>query len=139
MNTKTEFERMMAAQTEIAIATSVNDVCNVRIVNFYYDELSKVLFFATFGDNNKVKEFDQNNNVAFTTIPHKGYEHVKAKGRINKSNLSIFDVEEVFVSKIPDYKNTIDQAGQFLILFEVKFETATVTLGFENIDTIALV
>ena len=139
MNTKAEFSRIMATQAEMALATSVNDVCNVRIVNFFYDEISQVLFFATFGDNNKVKEFEQNSNVAFTTIPHSGYEHVKAQGRVSKSPRSVFDLEEAFVSKIPDYKDTIEQVGQLLVLFEVKFDIATVTLDLENIDTIALV
>lgn len=138
MNTKSEFERIMATQKEIALATSVNDVCNVRIVNFIYDETSQTLFFATFGDNDKVKEFEQNSNVAFTTVPNKGNEHVKAKAQVNKSNLSIFDVKDSFILKIPDYKGTINQVGQFLVLFEVKFNTAIVTLDFENIGIISL-
>ncbi len=138
MNTKTEFERIMSTQTEIALATSVNDACNVRIVNFIYDKTSKTLFFASFGNSSKVKEFEQNSNVAFTTIPHKGNEHVKAKAQVNKSNLSIFDVKDNFISKIPEYKDTIDQAGQFLTLFEAKFDTAIVTLDFKNIDKLSL-
>lgn len=139
MNTKNEFKRIMESQTEIALATSVNDVSNVRIVNFVYDESIQTLFFATFADNDKVKEFEQNSKVAFTTVPHNGNEHVKAKGTVNKSSLSIFDIKDRFISKIPDYKDTIEQAGQFLILFEIKFDTATITLNFENIDTYFLV
>ena len=34
MNIKTEFLNIMAEQTEIALATSINNVPNVRIVNF---------------------------------------------------------------------------------------------------------
>lgn len=139
MNTKNEFKRIMESQTEIALATCVNDVSNVRIVNFFYDESAQTLFFATFGDNDKVKEFEQNSKVAFTTVPHNGNEHVKAKGNVNKSSLSIYDIKDRFISKIPDYKDTIEQAGQFLILFEIKFDTATITLDFENIDTYFLV
>jgi len=37
MNIKTEFLKIMAEQTEIALATSVNNVPNVRIVNYYFD------------------------------------------------------------------------------------------------------
>ncbi len=139
MNTRNEFIRIMANQTEIALATSINDVSNVRIVNFFYDDSTQTLFFATFGDNDKVKEFEQNSKVAFTTVPHNGNEHVKAKGNIQKSSLNIYDIKERFISKIPDYKDTIEQAGQFLVLFEMKFDTATVTLDFENIDTYYLV
>ena len=36
MDIKAEFLRIMAEQTEIALATSVNNVPNVRIVNFYF-------------------------------------------------------------------------------------------------------
>jgi general stress protein 26 len=38
---------------------------------------SQTLFFATFEDNDKVKEFEKNNKVAFTTIPKSGNEHVR--------------------------------------------------------------
>ncbi|MBF4692177.1 pyridoxamine 5'-phosphate oxidase family protein [Fusibacter ferrireducens] len=138
MNAKKEFERIMAEQAEIALATSVDDISNVRIVNFVYDEVLKTLYFASFRDNDKIKEFSQNKNVSFTTIPHKGNEHVKAKAQVNESQLSVFDVQDRFVSKIPNYKNTIEQAGQYLVLYELKFDTATVTLDFENIEVISL-
>lgn len=138
MDTKKEFIKIMEEQTEIALATSVNDVCNVRIVNFYYDDNSKILFFSTFGDNEKVKEFEQNDNVAFTTIPHKGNEHIKGKGKVKKSNITIYDIKDNFINKIPEYKYTIEEAGQFLILFEIHVDTVIVTLDFENINTLQL-
>ena len=34
MNVKTEFLRIMAEQTEVALATTVDNIPNVRIVNF---------------------------------------------------------------------------------------------------------
>lgn len=138
MDTKKEFIKIMGEQTEIALATSVNDLCSVRIVNFYYDDDSKVLFFSTFGDNEKVKEFEQNDNVAFTTIPHKGNEHIRGKGKVKKSNITIYDIKDNFINKIPEYKYTIEEAGQFLILFEIHVDTVIVTLDFENINTLQL-
>ncbi len=80
MNTKTEFLRIMAEQTEMALATSVNNVPNVRIVNFYFDPCENILYFSSFKDNDKVKEIEENPSIAFTTIPHTGNQHVKAKG-----------------------------------------------------------
>lgn len=139
MITRNEFERIMDTQTEIALTTSVNNQPNVRIVNFYFDVTTNMLFFTTFGDNDKVKEFEINPNIAFTTIPHQGNEHVKAKGIVQKSSHTIFDIADKFVSKIPYYKDTIEQAGEYLILFEIIFKKATVTLDFENIDVITLV
>ncbi len=43
MDIKAEFLRIMAEQTEIALATSVNNVPNVRIVNFYFEPAGELL------------------------------------------------------------------------------------------------
>lgn len=97
MNAKQEFIRLLSNQNEIALATCINGQPNVRIVNFYFDKTANVILFSTFGDNEKVKEFEINNRIAFTTIPHEGIEHIKAKGTIQKSNHNIHDVAEHFI------------------------------------------
>lgn len=135
MDSKQAFIRLMDTQTEIALATCVDGQPNVRVVNFYFDAAASVVLFSTFGDNAKVNEFEANNKVAFTTIPHEGIEHIKAKGTIQKSTRTMFDVAEHFIKKIPGYKDTVEQAGDYLVLFEIAFESAVVTLDFENIGT----
>ena len=138
MNTKAEFLKIMSEQTEIALATSVNNVPNVRIVNFYFDPDENILYFSSFKENDKVKEIEANPHVAFTTIPHSGNEHVKAKGIVQKSSKTIFDVAEQFIAKVPNYKNTIEHAGESLVLFEIKFDTAVVTKDLSSIETLKL-
>lgn len=138
MNTKTEFLKIMAEQTEIALATSVNNVPNVRIVNFYFEPAENILYFSSFKGNDKIKKIKSNPYVAFTTIPHSGNEHVKAKGIVQKSSKTIFDIAEQFIAKIPDYKDTIEYAGKSLILFEVRFDTAIVTKDLDTIKTLQL-
>ncbi|MBT0912489.1 pyridoxamine 5'-phosphate oxidase family protein [Streptococcus salivarius] len=138
MNTKTEFLRIMAEQTEMALATSVNNVPNVRIVNFYFDPCENILYFATFKDNDKVKEIEENPSIAFTTIPHTGNQHVKAKGLAKRSSKTVVDLAEHFIAKVPDYKKTIDYAGESLILFEVRFDIAIVTKDLATISTLRL-
>lgn len=128
----------MAEQTEMALATSVNNIPNVRIVNFYFDPCDNILYFSTFKDNNKVKEIEENPSIAFTTIPHTGNQHVKAKGLAKRSLKTIFDLEAQFIAKVPDYKKTIDYAGELLILFEVRFDTAIVTKDLATISTLRL-
>ena len=56
MNTTKEFQRIMATQTELALATIGTDgIPNVRIVNYYFNpKNNNVLYFATFKDNEKV-------------------------------------------------------------------------------------
>ena len=138
MNTKTEFLRIMAEQKEIALATSVNNIPNVRIVNFYFDPCDNILYFSSFKDNNKVKEIEENPSIAFTTIPHTGNQHVKAKGLAKRSSKTVVDMAEHFIAKVPDYKKTIDYAGELLILFEVRFDTAIVTKDLATIGTLRL-
>ncbi|BFL80114.1 hypothetical protein Ssa13956_06470 [Streptococcus salivarius] len=138
MNTKTEFLRIMAEQTEIALATSVNNVPNERIVNFYFDPCENILYFSSFKDNDKVKEIEENPSIAFTTIPHTGNQHVKAKGLAKRSSKTVVDMAEHFIAKVPDYKKTIDYAGESLILFEVRFDTAIVTIDLATISTLRL-
>lgn len=41
MNTKQEFLSIMAQQPQIALATIIDQVPNVRILNFYYDPKNK--------------------------------------------------------------------------------------------------
>lgn len=138
MSTKAEFLKIMSEQTEIALATSVNNVPNVRIVNFYFDPEENVLYFSSFKENDKIKEIKANPYVAFTTIPHSGNEHVKAKGIVQKSSKTIFDVADQFIAKVPNYKNTIEYAGESLVLFEIKFDTAVVTKDLSSIETLEL-
>ncbi len=76
--------------------------------------------------------------MAFTTIPHSGNEHVKAKGIVQKSSKTIFDVADQFIAKVPNYKNTIEYAGESLVLFEIKFDTAVVTKDLSSIETLEL-
>ena len=138
MNIKTEFLKIMAEQTEIALATSVDNIPNVRIVNFYFEPAENILYFSSFEGNDKIKEMSSNPYVAFTTIPHSGNEHVKAKGIVKKSSKTIFDVAEQFIAKIPGYKDTIEYAGESLILFEVRFDTAIVTKDLNTIKKLEL-
>ena len=139
MNTIKEFKRIMDTHTEIALATVGTDgTPNVRIVNYYFNPTNNVLYFATFKDNEKLTEIKQNRNVAFTTIPKKGNEHIKARGIALRSEKNVFDLADCFCDKIPGYKNTIDFAGDSLILYEMHFKTATVTLDLSNIQTITL-
>jgi len=138
MKAKTEFLRMMAEQTDMALATAVDNVPNVRIVNFCFFPENRTLYFATFKGNDKVKEMALNEKVAFTTIPSAGNEHVKAKGVAVRSKLTVFDLADKFIEKIPDYEETIRQAGKSLVLYEVKFDEAVVTLDMEHIRKIRL-
>ncbi|QTF08380.1 pyridoxamine 5'-phosphate oxidase family protein [Brenneria izadpanahii] len=127
-----QFNRLMTEQRELALATSIENRPNVRIVNFYCDTAKKgIVYFSTFRDNLKVKEFKQNNRVAFTTIPLSENQHVRAMNVIvKKSDLTIYDLSEFFIKKNPGYQTIIDHAGDEIELYEIHFSQARVTLDF---------
>ena len=138
MTIKNDFLRIMNNQIEMELATSVNNYPNVRIINFIFDASTNIIFFTSFEENKKIKEFEENPNVSFTTIPKIGFEHVKSTGIVKKSNKTIFDISEEFINKIPEYKELVEEVGNHLILFEIMIDTAIITLDFENINTIKL-
>lgn len=135
-----EFNRIMASQSEIALATSNNDRPNVRIVNFCHQaENNGVIFFSTFKGNLKIREFVQNNQVAFTTIPAGCNEHVRVHNAVvQKSDLTIYDVRQSFVNKVPGYDMLIEQAGDELELYEIHFKQADVTIDYTQSGTVDL-
>lgn len=139
MTIKEAFSTIMNEQEEIALATSVGEQPNVRIVNFFYDENKKCLFFSTFKGNNKVAEFNANARVAFTTIPKNDTSHVRVRhGLVKQSAQTVYDVADQWIRKIPSYAENIKQAGAMLDLYEVHFTEATVTLGMDTTETIIL-
>ena len=130
MEAKKEFLRMINEYEEIALATSIHDFPNVRIVNYYYDEKNNVMYFATYTGREKISEFWKNNNVSFTTIPmNRGKrEHIRARGHVRESEKSILDLREEFSNKMADFAEIIDKYSKDLKVYEIKFSEVTVTL-----------
>ena len=60
-------------------------------------------------------------------------------GTVQKSLMPIADISDGFITKITDFKDTLSQVGEYLVLFEIDFYKATVTLDFENIEVITLI
>ena len=130
MESKKEFLRMINECEEIALATSIHDFPNVRIVNYYYDEKNNIMYFATYTGREKISEFWKNNNVSFTTIPmNRGKrEHIRARGHVRESEKSILDLREEFSNKMADFGEIIDKYSNDLKVYEIKFSEVTVTL-----------
>ena len=130
MEAKKEFLRMINECEEIALATSIHDFPNVRIVNYYYDEKNNIMYFATYTGREKISEFWKNNNVSFTTIPmNRGKrEHIRARGHVRESKKSILDLREEFSNKMADFGEIIDKYSNDLKVYEIKFSEVTVTL-----------
>ena len=140
MEAKKEFLRMIKECEEIALATSIHDIPNVRIVNYYYDEKNNVMYFATYTGREKISEFWKNNNISFTTIPmNKGKrEHIRARGHVRESEKSILDLREEFSNKMADFAEIIDKYSEELKVYEIRFTEATVTLDSRTYEKIKI-
>ncbi|MCY7008385.1 pyridoxamine 5'-phosphate oxidase family protein [Fusobacterium simiae] len=140
MEAKKEFLRMINECDEIALATSIHDFPNVRIVNYYYDEKNNVMYFATYTGREKISEFWKNNNVSFTTIPvNKGKrEHIRARGHVRESEKSIIDLRDEFSNKMADFAEIIDKYSKELKVYEIKFSEVTVTLDSRYYEKVNL-
>ena len=140
MEAKEEFLRMINECEEIALATSIHDFPNVRIVNYYYDEKNNVMYFATYTGREKISEFWKNNNVSFTTIPmNRGKrEHIRARGHVRESKKSILDLREEFSNKMADFAEIIDKYSKDLKVYEIRFSEVTVTLDSRYYEKVSL-
>ena len=140
MEAKKEFLRMINECEEIALATSIHDFPNVRIVNYYYDEKNNVMYFATYTGREKISEFWKNNNVSFTTIPmNRGKrEHIRARGHVRESEKSILDLREEFSNKMADFGEIIDKYSKDLKVYEIRFSEVTVTLDSRYYEKVKL-
>lgn len=140
MEAKKEFLRMINECVEIALATSIHDFPNVRIVNYYYDEKNNVMYFATYTGREKISEFWKNNNISFTTIPmNRGKrEHIRARGHVRESKKSILDLREEFSNKMADFAEIIDKYSNDLKVYEIKFSEVTVTLDSRYYEKVSL-
>lgn len=127
-----EFNGVMEETNKIALATSVDNIPNVRVVNFCYNNQNKgVVYFSSFRGLPKTLEVSENNIIAFTTIPvsAESSEHVRVKNAtVKKSNLTIYDLKDEFIKKQPSYKEIIAQAGEMLDAYEISFNEASVIL-----------
>ncbi|RSI48499.1 pyridoxamine 5'-phosphate oxidase [Streptococcus sanguinis] len=132
------FKTLLAEQTEMALATSVKDMPNVRIVNFYYDEEAKKLLFISFKNSQKIQELATNNRIALTTIPKGDGRYIRIQGRVKESQLAIKDIRGVFVQKYPYYQAIIEQHSNSLQLFEVSFSDAFLVLDNNQVEKIKL-
>lgn len=140
MEAKKEFLRMINECNEIALATSIHDMPNVRIVNYHYDEKNNIMYFATYTGREKISEFWKNNNISFTTIPvnRQKREHIRARGHVRESEKSILDLREEFSNKMADFAEIIDKYSKDLKVYEIKFSEVTVTLDSRYYEKVSL-
>ena len=54
------------------------------------------------------------------------------------SNLTIYDLKDEFVKKLPSYEMLIKQTGEMLDIYEIHFKEANVIVGIRNSGKVTL-
>ena len=106
---------------------------------FLYLKNEKLIYFQSFKGSTKEKEFEINPNVAFTTVRKDGMAYVRTnKAMAKKSEKTIFDVQNLFIEKMPFYKGIIEHNGNSMNLYEVHFSIIKVWLDPDNFHLLQL-
>ena len=95
------FLQIMNDNSDIAIATSIDNIPNIRYVSFYYSEKENKVYFMTFKNSPKTVDFSKNSNVTFSTVPKNDYNYVKATGILKKSEKTPEDLKDAFCMDLP--------------------------------------
>lgn len=140
MELKQAFDTVMETTINMALATSVNDRPNVRVVTYGYDPRDpKVVYFTTFKGNQKIEEFEQNERVTLMPLPEnpESPAQIRIFGTVQKAEKSLDDVAELILKKAPFFAETLTQR-EFLETYEVVFDEAAVTIGMQDAQTLIL-
>ena len=139
MDAKAAFDQVMQKGVNMALATCVDGMPNVRVVTFAYDmkEPNKV-YFATFPGNRKIQEFQNNERVCFVSLPEGELAElqVRCQGTVKLSVRPLAQIAPFFVAKMPEYQEMLDQGADVLLVYEVVFKDAQVTIGISEAQII---
>jgi len=131
---KKAFYEILDKTSEIALATTVDNIPDVRIVSHCCDERRPgVIYFQTNNPKSKkVSDIAQNSNVAFTTVPiGKSIANVRSNNAVVCRSVYAFDeLKHLFVAKVPEYEEAYDEYGHSMIVFEIHVKEAVVVVDY---------
>ncbi len=132
MELKQQFEQVMNTWVNMALATSVEDKANVRMVTFAYDNNQPgKIFFCTFKGNQKIAEFQKNPQVTCLPLPPAAETDLQVRifGHVQESNLTLDQLIAMIALKYPGSAETMKMGGDMMAIYEVCFKEAMVTVG----------
>jgi len=128
------FYDILDKTTEIALATSVDNMPAVRIVSICYDKSRPgVIYFQTNNlKSKKVSDIAHNSNVAFATAPiGKTIANVRSNNaRVCKSKHTFDELKHLFIAKEPEYEEAYNKYAHSMTVFEIHVEDAIVVVDY---------
>lgn len=128
MEPKEQLAEVMKNTSLIALASSVEDLPNVRILDIFFDEKQNVVVFPTSALSPKVKEFEANDTVAFTTIPQGPGPVVRVQNAtVSKSDWPIDEIKDTLIAHRPGFEMMLKGFGENVVVYEVSFTKALIS------------
>ena len=128
MEPKEQLAEVMKNTSLIALASSVEDLPNVRILDIFFDEKQNVVVFPTSALSPKVKEFEANDTVAFTTIPQGPGPVVRVQNAtVSKSDWAIDEIKDTLIAHRPGFEMMLKGFGENVVVYEVSFTKALIS------------
>ena len=128
MKPKEQLAEVMKNTSLIALASSVEDLPNVRILDIFFDEKQNVVVFPTSALSPKVEEFEANDTVAFTTIPQGPGPVVRVQNAtVSKSDWSIDEIKDTLIAHRPGFEMMLKGFGENVVVYEVSFTKALIS------------
>lgn len=139
MNRKELFVKYMNDVTNIALATGSKDGANVRAVSIGFDEQTPDrIYFVTFGQSAKAMEMKADPKVTFIPFPDKSDTEVtiRVHGVAEPADISVERIAELVARHLPEYGAQIPAMGEHAGLYQIRYESAEVSLGMNPPEVI---
>jgi len=134
MDYQKAFYDILDKTSEIALATSVDNLPSVRIVSICYDKTRPgIIYFQTNNlKSKKVSDIAKNHHVAFTTAPiGKTIANVRSNNAtVHRSEYTFDELKHLFIAKVPEYEDAYHQYAHTMTVFELHVKEAIVVVDY---------
>ena len=133
-----ELSRILVEATDLALATAVNNVPHVRILNCIHDPArANVVYLLTDKGSPKTEDFAHNPRVSFITIPPQGTAFVRCEDAvISESEYTIESLLELFRAQVYKFDFMYEHRRDRMQLFELRMHQASVNLDMRRTITV---
>ena len=117
---KEAFEETLANAPFIALASSVDNQPNVRLVDTYYDKEKGMLLFPTSRKTPK---------VAFTTAPSQTGAIIRVqKAQVKETDITLDEIKDALIAKRAGFEHLLGMLSQEPVVYQICFDEALFTV-----------
>lgn len=119
---------------KMALSLSVDNLANVKIVNFvWFEDQPDTLFFSSVKGAKGTVGYDKVQSAAFTSIPNSdmiGNPYIRSQNvTIKHSKKTMEDLLPKYLDSVPNYQKVWDLIGPKLEVFELKLDDVYIDPG----------